>query len=88
MDEPRPREPSSGGGVVLGRFAPPPALFGFLLLLALVFVASYAAGAAAGSVAPGIRGTSTDPGVTGVVDDGGAPEHVHGGGDEDGGSGP
>ncbi|MFJ8006229.1 hypothetical protein [Streptomyces fagopyri] len=38
---------------------PPPALCGFLLLLVLVFWVSYAAGSAAGPVAPGIHGTGS-----------------------------
>ena len=56
----------------------PPALCGFLLLLALIFTASYAVGAAAGPVAPGMHrsGTSgnggggggTDVGDTGDMD--------------------
>ncbi|MFH9399260.1 hypothetical protein ACH4JS_05665 [Streptomyces sp. NPDC017638] len=35
----------------------PPALCGFLLLLALLFTVSYAVGSAAGPVAPGMHGT-------------------------------
>ncbi|MFI6280260.1 hypothetical protein [Streptomyces sp. NPDC050988] len=60
----------------LRKLVPPPALCGFLLLLALMFVASYAAGAAVGPVAPGMHetGTSRDG------DDGGG-----GGGDSGGG---
>lgn len=40
----------------------PPALCGFLLLLALIFTVSYAVGTAAGPVAPGMHrsGTSGD----------------------------
>ncbi|MET9607887.1 hypothetical protein ABZZ17_22920 [Streptomyces sp. NPDC006512] len=37
------------------RWAPPPALTGFVLLLAAVFALSYGVGAAAGPVAPGMR---------------------------------
>ncbi|MCH5677483.1 hypothetical protein [Streptomyces gilvus] len=57
MDESRqsPADP----GAVLRRFAPAPALCGFLLLLALMFTASYAVGSAAGPVAPGMHGTRT-----------------------------
>ncbi|MFG3318577.1 hypothetical protein ACGF3J_11035 [Streptomyces sp. NPDC048171] len=44
-------------GVTVRRFLPPPALCGFLLLLVLVFSVSYAAGSAAGPVAPGMHGT-------------------------------
>lgn len=47
----------------------PPALCGFLLLLALMFAVSYAVGAAAGPVAPGMHGTETS---RGGLDDGGA----------------
>ncbi|MGA6221615.1 hypothetical protein ACPESV_14945 [Streptomyces umbrinus] len=43
----------------LRKLVPPPALCGFLLLLAVMFVASYAAGAAVGPVAPGIHETGT-----------------------------
>ncbi|MBB5928400.1 hypothetical protein [Streptomyces echinatus] len=67
MDEsrrsPRPRAFPRGA-------APPPALCGFLLLLALVFTVSYAVGAAAGPVAPGMHGTA--PGGGGDGDDGGS----------------
>ncbi|MDQ0955293.1 hypothetical protein QFZ24_009216 [Streptomyces phaeochromogenes] len=51
-----------GVSAVLRRVAPPPALCGFLLLLALIFTASYAAGTASGPVAPGMHGTSDTPG--------------------------
>ncbi|WP_043678983.1 hypothetical protein [Streptomyces xylophagus] len=56
------RQSDSGAGAVLGRLAPPPALCGFLLLLTLVFAASYAVGSGVGPVAPGMHGT----GVTGT----------------------
>lgn len=56
MDESR--QSPTGAGVVWRKLIPPPALCGFLLLLALVFAASYAVGAAAGPVAPGMHGTS------------------------------
>ncbi|MFF0223364.1 hypothetical protein [Streptomyces sp. NPDC004629] len=46
---------------------PPPALCGFLLLLVLVFTASYAAGTGMGPVAPGMHG----PGTTGGGSTGG-----------------
>ncbi|MEU9958660.1 hypothetical protein [Streptomyces sp. NPDC050982] len=59
-------------GAALRKLVPPPALCGFLLLLALVFVASYAAGAAVGPVAPGMHETGTsrdgDGGGGGGVD--------------------
>lgn len=44
------------------RYVPPPALCGFLLLLALLFGVSYAVGAASGPVAPGMHGTGTGGG--------------------------
>ncbi|AZQ33015.1 hypothetical protein EJ357_05790 [Streptomyces cyaneochromogenes] len=46
----------------------PPALCGFLLLLALVFTVSYVVGTAAGPVAPGMHrsGTSGDGGGGGM----------------------
>ncbi|MGW1809645.1 hypothetical protein [Streptomyces sp. NPDC002078] len=80
MDESR--QISSGAGAVLRKLVPPPALCGFLLLLALVFTVSYAVGAAAGPVAPGMHGTGTsrgdgDSGGGGGTDDMG---DMHGGG--------
>ncbi|WP_307135705.1 hypothetical protein [Streptomyces aurantiacus] len=50
---------TTGVAALLRNLAPPPALCGFLLLLALMFTGSYAAGAAAGPVAPGMHGTGT-----------------------------
>ncbi|MFH8462878.1 hypothetical protein [Streptomyces sp. NPDC017991] len=85
MDEPR-QSPASGAfalptaalptAALLRRVAPPPALCGFFLLLALVFTASYAAGVSAGPVAPGMHGpagtggsgTGTDSGSGGADD--------------------
>jgi hypothetical protein len=59
----------------LRKLVPPPALCGFLLLLALMFMASYAAGAAVGPVAPGMHETGTsrdgDDGGDGGGDSGG-----------------
>lgn len=87
MDESR--RTSSGAGAVARVFVPPPALVGFLLLLAMVFAVSYAAGSAAGPVAPGMRGTGTSagpgggsPGGGGGMDMGGAGDMggAHGGG--------
>ncbi|MFE0493616.1 hypothetical protein ACFW2M_02830 [Streptomyces albidoflavus] len=43
------------------RSVPPPALWGFLLLLAALFVGAYVAGNAVGPVAPGMHA----PGTTG-----------------------
>ncbi|MBV9023951.1 MAG: hypothetical protein JO362_09190 [Streptomycetaceae bacterium] len=56
MDESR--QSSSSVGTALHNFVPPPALCGFLLLLALMFAVSYAIGTAAGPVAPGMHATS------------------------------
>ncbi|NGO12662.1 hypothetical protein G5C60_34895 [Streptomyces sp. HC44] len=53
------QQPSSGAGLTLRKLLPPPALCGFLLLLALMFAASYAVGTAAGPVAPGMHRTGT-----------------------------
>ncbi|MER6138653.1 hypothetical protein ABT174_01140 [Streptomyces sparsogenes] len=65
---PQTRRPASRPAVALLRAAlPPPALCGFLLLLALVFAASYAVGAGVGPVAPGMHG----PGTTGGGSTGG-----------------
>ncbi|MFD4525735.1 hypothetical protein ACFWP7_17755 [Streptomyces sp. NPDC058470] len=55
-------------GVTSRKFIPPPALCGFVLLLALLFSVSYAAGSAAGPVAPAMHGTGTG---TGTKDGGG-----------------
>ncbi|MER6381415.1 hypothetical protein [Streptomyces sp. NPDC001250] len=79
MDESR--QSSSNAGAVLRKLVPPPALCGFLLLLTLMFAVSYAVGAAAGPVAPGMHGTGARPGgdgsAGGGVDDMG---DMHGGG--------
>jgi hypothetical protein len=50
-------------------FAPAPAVWGFLLLLGLVFAASYAVGAAAGPMTPGVH--HTGGGTSGTGDMGG-----------------
>lgn len=47
---------------------PPPALCGFLLLLVLIFAASYAVGAAVDPVAPGMHDTDRAPGGGGDTD--------------------
>ncbi|MFD8867994.1 hypothetical protein ACFV1F_27190 [Streptomyces sp. NPDC059590] len=72
--------PSPERRVAVRRLAPPPALLGFLVLLGLLFAASYAVGAAAGPVAPWMRPSSPS---------GTAPGDGGGGGDEggDGGGG-
>ncbi|MEU8972090.1 hypothetical protein AB0D11_22925 [Streptomyces monashensis] len=81
----QPSSPSSptfpGAGAVARMVAPPPALCGFLLLLVLMFAVSYAVGAGAGPVAPGMHGTAPsragDGGSGGAADDMG---DIHGGG--------
>ncbi|MEH0447255.1 hypothetical protein QA811_27125 [Streptomyces sp. B21-102] len=62
MDEFR-RIPLRGAGAVLRRAAPAPALCGFLVLLVLIFTASYAVGDGVGPVAPGMHGTGTGTGT-------------------------
>ncbi|MFF9241035.1 hypothetical protein ACF1AL_19625 [Streptomyces sp. NPDC014801] len=62
--------------------SPPPALFGFLLLLVAVFAVSYAVGAAVGPVSPGLHGGPAGhsrPG-DGDADDMGGMHGMHGGG--------
>ncbi|MEU1201130.1 hypothetical protein ABZ446_33595 [Streptomyces sp. NPDC005813] len=67
MNESRPSR--TGMSTVLRKGVPPPALCGFLLLLALMFALSYVAGAFAGPVAPGMRGADTrSPGGGGHTD--------------------
>ncbi|WP_369394979.1 hypothetical protein AB5J72_04295 [Streptomyces sp. CG1] len=77
MDESR--QSASGGGTVWRKAVPPPALCGFLLLLAVMFTVAHAVGAAAGPVAPGMHGTS--PGRTGDGDGDGGMDMggMHGG---------
>ncbi|MFI6007811.1 hypothetical protein ACIBAG_03120 [Streptomyces sp. NPDC051243] len=62
------------------RFPPlvPPALCGFVLLLALIFTVSYAVGSAAGPVAPGMHRSGTS-GAGGGADTGDT-DMRHGGG--------
>ncbi|MEU0965971.1 hypothetical protein ABZ357_11285 [Streptomyces sp. NPDC005917] len=94
MDESLPSS-SGSGAVALRKLVPPPALCGFLLMLALIFTVSYAVGASAGPVAPGMHGTGTgtssgDGGGThtgtGTGDGGGTDDdtddmgNMHGGG--------
>lgn len=68
----QPQQSARGAGAVLRALAPPPALCGFLLLLALIFTTSYAVGSAAGPVAPGMHGPGTNGGGDGRnPDDGG-----------------
>ncbi|BAC68328.1 hypothetical protein SAVERM_618 [Streptomyces avermitilis MA-4680 = NBRC 14893] len=69
----------TGAGTALRRAAPPPALCGFLLLLALIFTVSYAVGAGAGPVAPGMHGGGTNrDGGGGGMDDMGNMQGGHG----------
>ncbi|MBL1106694.1 hypothetical protein JK361_19160 [Streptomyces sp. 5-8] len=79
-----PRHPSRSPDVVPRKLMPPPALCGFLLLLALVFTVSYAVGSAAGPVAPGIHGTGSGTSGDGGDGTGGAGPGdmpgMHGGG--------
>ncbi|WP_443060349.1 hypothetical protein [Streptomyces sp. NBC_00459] len=75
MDESR-QSFLSGADAVLRRAAPPPALCGFLLLLVLVFTVSYAVGAGAGPVAPGMHGN----GISGDGTNGGGSGTSGGGG--------
>ncbi|WP_225823932.1 hypothetical protein [Streptomyces naphthomycinicus] len=70
---------SFGAGALVRKLVPPPALCGFLLLLALVFTLSYAMGAAAGPVAPGMHGTGTNRG-DGGPGGGGDMGNMHGAG--------
>lgn len=67
MEEPQQSSPEKV--FALRRLVPQLALCGFLLLLALIFTVSYAVGAAAGPVAPGMQrsGTSGD-GTEGGMD--------------------
>ncbi|WP_435835504.1 hypothetical protein [Streptomyces avermitilis] len=82
MDESR-QSTLSSASAILRKAAPPPALCGFLLLLALIFTVSYAVGAGAGPVAPGMHGSSTstsgDGGGGGGMDDIGDMEDMQGG---------
>ncbi|MFL1898358.1 hypothetical protein ACJWDR_04610 [Streptomyces tauricus] len=73
MDEPR-QSPVSGAAERPRRAAPPPALCGFLLLLALLFTASYAAGVSAGPVAPGMHGPAGTSGIGTGTGTGGADD--------------
>ncbi|WP_461007959.1 hypothetical protein [Streptomyces capparidis] len=78
---PESRRSLPGAGVLLRKAVPPPAVCGFLLLLAALFAVSYAVGAAAGPVAPGMHGTGTGGGGDGGEDGrGGGAGHGHGGG--------
>lgn len=67
-----PRDSSSRVRAVLRTPTPLASLWGFLLLLAVVFVGSYALGAAVGPIGPGTRPPSTS-GTGGES----APEDTH-----------
>ncbi|MBA6434569.1 hypothetical protein [Streptomyces sp. GMR22] len=60
--------------VSLSGALPPPALCGFLLLLAVVCAASYAVGTSVGPVAPGMHRTGTTQDGPGGGHDGGGME--------------
>ncbi|MFD9509533.1 hypothetical protein [Streptomyces mirabilis] len=81
MDESR-QSSWTGAGAVLRKVVPPPALCGFLLLLALIFTVSYVVGAGVGPVAPGMHGSGTSrdggDGGGGGVDDMGNMQGGHG----------
>ncbi|MDX3228520.1 hypothetical protein [Streptomyces sp. ME19-01-6] len=69
--------PSPDARFAARRFVPPRALLGFLVLLGVLFAASYAVGSAAGPVAPWMRPagpSGADPG------DGGGSGSEEGGG--------
>ncbi|MFF6999567.1 hypothetical protein ACFY93_32165 [Streptomyces sp. NPDC008313] len=67
-----PRQKPLSGGALERTAGPPPILYGFLLMLVLIFAVSYGVGSAAGPVSPGMSGTSTGgtpPGGGGQVQD-------------------
>ncbi|MDI9888909.1 hypothetical protein QMZ92_32310 [Streptomyces sp. HNM0645] len=77
MDDSRRAAPGATSVLsVLRKVAPPPALCGFLLLLAVVFAGSYWVGTLVGPVAPGMHATPSG----GAGEDDGAG-HGHGGRD-------
>lgn len=59
------KQPPAPARPAPGRWAPPPALTGFLALLVVMFAVSYGVGSAAGPVAPGMRSTGDGGGGTG-----------------------
>ncbi|WP_223863409.1 MULTISPECIES: hypothetical protein [unclassified Streptomyces] len=66
---PRPAPDGAEPRVARARRAlPPPALTGFLVLLAVLMAASYAVGRAAGPVAPGIHRSVPQDGGAGGMD--------------------
>ncbi len=69
MDKPRGSSSSAGA---TGRFGSPPVILrGFLLLLALIFLGSYALGAAVGPIGP----VSDSPSTTSPTPDTENPHH-------------
>ncbi|MFD0448662.1 hypothetical protein ACFQ10_50005 [Streptomyces indonesiensis] len=68
-----PTRPPPGGRVAVRSIAPA-ALCGFLLLLVVVFAASYAVGTSVGPVAPGMHRTGTTQDGSGGGHDGGGME--------------
>ncbi|MDQ0790872.1 hypothetical protein [Streptomyces sp. B3I8] len=64
------RRPAPAAGPSLRRALPPPALFGFLLLLVVAFAAAYAVGTGAGPVAPGMHGSQVSRDGDGGADGG------------------
>ncbi|GFH37491.1 hypothetical protein [Streptomyces pacificus] len=71
------RQAAPGVKTALRKTLPPPALCGFLLLLALVFAGSHALGERVGPVAPGMHATPSGGGADGEGAHGGTG---HGGG--------
>ncbi|WAU83231.1 hypothetical protein O1Q96_28215 [Streptomyces sp. Qhu-G9] len=67
MDESR-QSSTPGAAAFLRTAVPPPALCGFLLLLALIFTGAYAAGASVGPVAPAMHGPGTSGSGTGEAE--------------------
>ncbi|MEV0925223.1 hypothetical protein [Streptomyces spongiicola] len=59
------RQVAPGVEAALRKALPPPALCGFLLLLALVFAGSYTVGGLVGPVAPGMHTTPSGGGADG-----------------------
>lgn len=80
MDDSRRAAPGAASALPALRGAlPPPALCGFLLLLAVVFAGSYAVGSLVGPVAPGMH--SAPFGGAAKDDGSGGTGHGHGGRD-------
>lgn len=73
----KPRESSSHTVAAARRIAPAPALWGFLLLLALVFAGAYALGVAVGPIGTGPQPPSTTGGGSGGHDGSRGGEHGH-----------